>query len=140
MDIKPTVQSFTHGKLHPVFRYTTLIQPILEQASKRSRPFPLRSGAFRTYARSSLMTYSSSDVSQLKLGASGHPLQPRQGILSEFAPPLMPLQNRDRTILVSLFEREDMADIHDDIATQLSKLIPEPCWEDDPFTFLSDFL
>ncbi|NEQ96136.1 MAG: hypothetical protein F6K30_05345 [Cyanothece sp. SIO2G6] len=65
---------------------------------------------------------------------------PRKGLNSGFAPPIVPMHQRDRTILVDLFEREDMSDIHTDIKSQLGKLITEPCWDDDPYGFLSDYL
>lgn len=63
-----------------------------------------------------------------------------KGMSSSFAPPMMSMHQRDRTILVDLFEREDMSDIQTDIKSQLGKLITEPCWDDDPYGFLSDYL
>ncbi|MGK7891239.1 MAG: hypothetical protein AB4042_18070 [Leptolyngbyaceae cyanobacterium] len=61
-------------------------------------------------------------------------------VSSSFAPPIMPMHQRDRTILDDLFERDDMSDIHTEITDQLGKMVKEPCWDDDPYHFLSDYL
>ncbi|MEB3230057.1 MAG: hypothetical protein VKJ64_03540 [Leptolyngbyaceae bacterium] len=62
------------------------------------------------------------------------------GVRSGFAPPILPMHQRDRTILDSLFGRDDMFDIHIEIQDQLGKLVTEPCWDDDPYGFLSNYL
>ena len=57
-----------------------------------------------------------------------------------YAPPLMPLKERDWKVLVDLFDRGDSEEIENDINSKLLLMIPEPCWEDDPFDFLSEYL
>ncbi|MDJ0733424.1 MAG: hypothetical protein QNJ47_04935 [Nostocaceae cyanobacterium] len=52
----------------------------------------------------------------------------------------MPLKNRDWKVLVELFERADIEEIEANIHSNLLMMIPEPCWEDDPFDFLSEYL
>ncbi|MCW6035404.1 hypothetical protein K4A83_03820 [Spirulina subsalsa FACHB-351] len=62
---------------------------------------------------------------------------------------LMPLTRRDWKALNQIFGSvTDLEGIYEDIQNALSILIPEPCWEDDPFTpeeeenlgFLAEFL
>lgn len=56
------------------------------------------------------------------------------------AQPLMPLKQRDWKALALLFDREDSDEIEADVDYNLGLIVPEPCWEDDPFEFLSEFL
>lgn len=60
--------------------------------------------------------------------------------LKHYAPPLMPLKDRDLEALVSTFEQEDIQEIETDIAVNLQTRLPEPCWEDNPIEYLRDFL
>jgi hypothetical protein len=50
------------------------------------------------------------------------------------------LRERDWTALIELFDRDDGDEIEADIHSSLFWLIPEPCWEDDPFDFLREYL
>ena len=61
-------------------------------------------------------------------------------LLDSYAAPLAPMRERDLTALGSLFEREDIHDVETDIIRSLLTRWPEPCWDDDPFEFLQDFL
>lgn len=54
--------------------------------------------------------------------------------------PLSPLRERDIAVLAVLFQRDDIYDIEADIAKSLLLRLPEPCWEEDPFDFLQEFL
>ncbi|MBW4654958.1 MAG: hypothetical protein KME20_18235 [Kaiparowitsia implicata GSE-PSE-MK54-09C] len=56
------------------------------------------------------------------------------------AAPLMPLRDRDVAALSAWFADEDMGAIAADIQSQLQQCFPEPCWEDDPFGFLHEYL
>ena len=60
--------------------------------------------------------------------------------LGHFASPLSPLRDRDLTALHDFFQREDMTAIETDVNQMLLRLLPAPCWEDDAFEFLRDFL
>ena len=60
--------------------------------------------------------------------------------IEAYAPPLMPLKDRDWKILVQLFDRADSEEIADNINSKLLMMMPEPCWEDDPFDFLVEYL
>jgi len=60
--------------------------------------------------------------------------------LQVYTPSLTSLRERDWTALIELFDRDDGDEIEDDIHTNLFRLIPEPCWEDDPFDFLREYL
>jgi hypothetical protein len=62
------------------------------------------------------------------------------GSLNSHAAPLSPLRERDWQALSDLFQREDMLQIEADIADRLLHLLPEPCWEDNPFEFIREFL
>jgi hypothetical protein len=53
---------------------------------------------------------------------------------------LTSLKERDQSALLELFDREDSEDIAADIANSLQWLMPEPCWEDNPFDFLMEFM
>lgn len=61
-------------------------------------------------------------------------------LVESHADPLMPLRERDLTALVGLFETADMDLIQADVIDSLKQRSPEPCWEDDPFDFLRDYL
>ncbi|RZM82113.1 hypothetical protein [Leptolyngbya iicbica] len=56
------------------------------------------------------------------------------------ASPLAPLRARDREALDDFFERDDVSDIALDIHRYLSRMYPEPCWEDEPYEFLKGFI
>ncbi|WP_375515160.1 hypothetical protein [uncultured Nostoc sp.] len=60
--------------------------------------------------------------------------------LQVYAPSLTFLRERDWTALIELFDRDDGDEIEADIDSSLFWLIPEPCWEDDPFDFLREYL
>ena len=60
--------------------------------------------------------------------------------LVSFAAPLSPLRERDLTALSELFLRDDIYAIEADVKQRLLSLLPEPCWEDDVFDFLKEFL
>jgi hypothetical protein len=62
------------------------------------------------------------------------------GNLQVFAPALRSLEERDWTVMTELFDREDSDEIEADIRKSLLLMMPEPCWEDDPFDFLSEYL
>ena len=53
---------------------------------------------------------------------------------------LSPLRDRDLKVLVDWFTHESIGDIETDVHHYLQQLIPEPCWEDDPFDFLQEYL
>ena len=56
------------------------------------------------------------------------------------AAPLMPLRERDMKSLAELFEHEQIHEIEADVIRNLLVRWPEPCWEDEPFEFLQDYL
>ncbi len=56
------------------------------------------------------------------------------------AAPLSPLRDRDIAALGQWFDRVDMEVIEANLAHCLLALWPAPCWEDDPFEFLEEFL
>ncbi|NET34678.1 MAG: hypothetical protein F6K19_22065 [Cyanothece sp. SIO1E1] len=53
---------------------------------------------------------------------------------------LIPLRQTDAKVLSNMFERDDMPEIEADITYNLLLRWPEPCWEDDPFDFLQEYL
>lgn len=61
------------------------------------------------------------------------------GAAESHAPPLQ-LQDRDWKELVKLFDRKDNDEIEADIMNKLRWLVPEPCWEDDPYDFLEEYI
>jgi len=56
------------------------------------------------------------------------------------APPLSALKERDWKALKELFDRKDGDEIEADINSKLCLMVPEPCWEDEPFDFLREYL
>ncbi|AFY31215.1 hypothetical protein [Calothrix sp. PCC 7507] len=56
------------------------------------------------------------------------------------AAPSTALRTRDWKALLELFDREDVDEIDADVHGSLRLLPPEPCWEDDPFDFLREYL
>lgn len=60
--------------------------------------------------------------------------------LAFYADPLAPLRQRDEQALEEVFEDTQVEEIIADIRTRLKQLQPEPCWDDDPFDFLSGYL
>jgi hypothetical protein len=57
-----------------------------------------------------------------------------------FASPLSSLRDRDLAVLEDLFVRQDINAIEADLTQMLLRLLPAPCWEEDPFEFLKEFL
>lgn len=53
---------------------------------------------------------------------------------------ISPLRDRDLKVLIDWFTPEGIGDIEVDICHYLQQLMPEPCWEDDPFDFLEEYL
>lgn len=53
---------------------------------------------------------------------------------------LSPLRDRDLKVLLEWFTPARIDDVEADIWQYLRRLIPEPCWEDDPFDFLQEYL
>lgn len=60
--------------------------------------------------------------------------------LQVYAPSLTFLREGDWIALIELFDRDDGDEIEADVNSSLFWLIPEPCWEDDPFDFLREYL
>lgn len=52
----------------------------------------------------------------------------------------LPLRGQDLQILKELFNQEGIEAIESDILENLEWRCPEPCWEDDPFEFLREYL
>jgi len=50
------------------------------------------------------------------------------------------MNQRDWKAMAELFDREDGDEIEADINSKLRRVIPEPCWEDDTFAFLREYL
>ena len=53
---------------------------------------------------------------------------------------VIPLRQRDEQVLIELFRQEGIEAIEEDIVCNLLCRHPEPCWEDDPFEFLREYL
>jgi hypothetical protein len=60
--------------------------------------------------------------------------------LGSFAEPLSPLRERDFKALSDFFLRDDIYAIEADVKQRLLSLLPEPCWEENVFDFLQEFL
>ncbi|MCD8489938.1 MAG: hypothetical protein LRZ84_25180 [Desertifilum sp.] len=76
-----------------------------------------------------IQRYSSSHINTSARMLSGGP-----------AAPLMPLRERDVKALSDFFDPMNMAEVEADILQNLLWLWPEPCWEDDPYEFLREYL
>lgn len=61
-------------------------------------------------------------------------------LAASYAAPASPLKERDIRALTDFFGQDTMAEIEADVDRQLMRLLPAPCWEDDPFEFLQEFL
>lgn len=57
-----------------------------------------------------------------------------------YAAPLSPLRMQDIQELAVFFDGDDMPSLEEDMLNMLDRLLPEPCWEDNPFDFLGDFI
>ncbi len=57
-----------------------------------------------------------------------------------YAPVFTSLKERDWKALLEMFDRDDIDEVEADINVNLQLMIPEPCWEDDPFDFLREYL
>ena len=60
--------------------------------------------------------------------------------LQIYAPSLTSLRQRDWNALIELFDREDGDEVESDINSNLHLMMPEPCWGDDPFDFLREYM
>lgn len=56
------------------------------------------------------------------------------------AAPLASLRERDLQALAEMFEPEDALEVEAELVSYLNLMYPEPCWEEDPFDFLRDYL
>ena len=56
------------------------------------------------------------------------------------ADPITSLRSRDEKALEEIFDDEQLDEILADVYLRLKQLCPEPCWEDDPFDFLQDYV
>jgi hypothetical protein len=56
------------------------------------------------------------------------------------ASPLISLRARDIQTLSELFDTEIIDDIESDIQRYLDRLYPEPCWDENLYDFLGEFL
>jgi hypothetical protein len=54
--------------------------------------------------------------------------------------PLSRLRQRDQVVLKTLFSHPETPGHMDEVQQYLRQLWPEPCWEDDPFTFLKGYI
>ncbi len=59
---------------------------------------------------------------------------------SSYASPLKALRERDLQALAALFDGENGDRIETEIASYLLMLWPDPCWEEDAYDFLGEFL
>ncbi|MCT7981719.1 hypothetical protein NG796_00270 [Laspinema sp. A4] len=59
---------------------------------------------------------------------------------TEAAEPLSALKERDTQALAELFEDEEIEAIQADVLLCLSFLSPAPCWDEQAFEFLKEFL
>lgn len=76
-------------------------------------------------------------------GPEGLPKKDSQrshGSLRSFAVLIAPLRDRDIKALDTLFHCDGIEEAEADITQVLLALFPEPCWEDDPFEFLREYL
>lgn len=81
------------------------------------------------------------ELEQLKPSRSIAPQEIRPPrTLDDFAAPLSPLRERDLQALASFFETECMLEIETDVTQHLLLLWPEPCWDEDPFDFLHEYV
>ncbi len=67
-------------------------------------------------------------------------LQTSRSLEVSHASPLSPLRKRDREALDDIFSEDDLSDTALDIHRHLSRLYPEPCWEDEPYEFLNGYI
>ncbi|WP_084555025.1 hypothetical protein [[Phormidium ambiguum] IAM M-71] len=54
--------------------------------------------------------------------------------------PLSSLTEKDLEALAAMFDPEDLAEVEAELSHYLNLMCPEPCWEEDPFDFLRDYL
>lgn len=59
---------------------------------------------------------------------------------ADHANPLAPLRKRDSIALAEFFDKEDIQEISMDVHRYLSRIYPEPCWEDEPYEFLHGYI
>lgn len=58
--------------------------------------------------------------------------------LTALQPATHPGEQHPLPSLTTRFQRDDMYDIEVDLNQMLLRLLPEPCWQEDPFEFLSN--
>lgn len=64
----------------------------------------------------------------------------RLGVSIFHADPLAPLRQRDEQALEEIFDDAQMEEVFVDVCDRLKQLYPEPCWDEDPFEFLQDYM
>ena len=60
--------------------------------------------------------------------------------LTFHAEPLNAMRRRDEQALEDIFDDLQVEEILIDVCIRLRQLYPEPCWDDEPFDFLQDYL
>ena len=76
-------------------------------------------------------------------GGTCHPQPEINGLLRPVmfhAEPLAPLRQRDEQALEDVFDDIEVEDILTDVCLRLRQLYPEPCWEDELFDFLQEYV
>lgn len=114
-------------------------QPNEKLATTPGTPSPFFAGDLAQWAKilpPAVEPARSPDESFRKEFLPSHP--PEQ--VGHFASPLSPLRERDLAALATWFHREDMYAIESDLNQMLLHLLPEPCWDEDAFDFLQEFL
>lgn len=75
-----------------------------------------------------------------KLDRTNTQVKTESSRLVNHATPLSSLTERDLEALAAMFEPEDATEVEAELAHYLNLMCPEPCWEEDPFDFLRDYL
>lgn len=103
------------------------LKELIRFSSKVTAPKPANGSSFPRFERIDSDTGATAQTEQ-------------QSVVKNYAAPLTPLTERDLDALAEMFELQDNDEIEADIMQHLHLLCPEPCWEEETFEFLQDYL
>lgn len=121
--------------MQPASRIGSRSQPVVSGNLEQSASFGANASAATNPFKSESLhpTFDPSHAASL----------PENAALSWQAPvssQAIPLRRRDLQVLTELFDLHEIEAIESDILENLGWRCPEPCWEDNPFEFLREYL
>lgn len=112
--------------------FSPVIQDVLAPVSPRSTPY---AGRAMTPTAKPTVKFTSGVLPE-----NQRVMHTSRSLKVSHASPLAPLRSRDREALDDFFDGDNASETALDVHRCLSRLYPEPCWEDEPYEFLNGYI